>query len=77
MRLIVSEFIKNEILLNLEQICESKRTSINKAVASVMKDWQLDTLTAADLVFDWWDTLKHYNEQLYNINSLDTNNLLM
>ena len=60
MRLSVSSFIKNEILLNLEQVCESKRTSINKAVASVMKDWQLDTLTAADLVFDWWDTLKHY-----------------
>ena len=60
MMLSVSSFIKNEILLNLEQVCESKRTSINKAVASVMKDWQLDTLTAADLVFDWWDTLKHY-----------------
>ena len=56
----VSEFIKNEILLNLEQVCESKRTSITKAVSSVMKDWQLDSLTAADLVFDWWDTLKHY-----------------
>ena len=58
----MSSFIKNELLLNLEQVCECKRTSINKAVASVMKDWQLDTLTAADLVFDWWDTLKHYNE---------------
>lgn len=56
----VSEFIENEILLNLEQVCESKRTSITKAVSSVMKDWQLDSLTAADLVFDWWDTLKHY-----------------
>ena len=60
MRLSVSSFIKNEILLNLEQVCESKRTSITKAVSSVMKDWQLDSLTAADLVFDWWDTLKHY-----------------
>ena len=60
MRLMVSSFIKNEILLNLEQVCESKRTSITKAVSSVMKDWQLDSLTAADLVFDWWDTLRHY-----------------
>tara|TARA_R110000824_G_scaffold355121_1_gene542239 strand:+ start:218 stop:403 length:186 start_codon:yes stop_codon:yes gene_type:complete len=60
----VSSFIKNEILLNLEQVCESKRTSINKAVASVMKDWQLDTLTAADLVFDWWDTLKYYQGEV-------------
>lgn len=64
MRLSVSSFIKNEILLNLEQVCESKRTSINKAVASVMKDWQLDTLTAADLVFDWWDTLKYYQGEV-------------
>jgi len=64
MRLSVSSFIKNEILLNLEQVCESKRTSINKPVASVMKDWQLDTLTAAGLVFDWWDTLKHYQGQV-------------
>ena len=63
MRLSVSSFIKNEILLNLEQVCESKRTSITKAVSSVMKDWQLDSLTAADLVFDWWDTLKHYQRQ--------------
>ena len=60
----MSSFIKNEILLNLEQVCESKRTSINKAVASVMKDWQLDTLTAADLVFDWWDTLKYYQGEV-------------
>ena len=60
MRLSVSSFIKNEILLNLEQVCESKRTSITKAVSSVMEDWQLDSLTAADLVFDWWDTLKQY-----------------
>jgi len=64
MRLSVSSFIKNEILLNLEQVCESKRTSINKAVASAIKHWQLDTLTAADLVFDWWDTLKHYQGQV-------------
>ena len=64
MRLMVSSFIKNEILLNLEQVCESKRTSITKAVSSVMKDWQLDTLTAADLVFDWWDTLKHYQGEV-------------
>ena len=64
MRLSVSSFIKNEILLNLEQVCESKRTPITKAVASVMKDWQLDSLTAADLVFDWWGTLKHYQGEV-------------
>lgn len=62
MRLMVSEFIKNEILLNLEQVCKNKQISITKAVASVMNDWQLDSLTASDLVFDWWTTLKHYNE---------------
>ena len=62
MRLMVSSFIKNEILLNLEQVCESNRTSVTKAISSVMNDWQLDSLTASDLVFDWWNTLKHYNE---------------
>ena len=44
MRLSVSSFIKNEILLNLEQVCESNKTSITKAIASVMNynsnQWQ-------------------------------------
>lgn len=59
----VSEFIKNEILLNLEQVCESNKTSITKAIASVMNDWQLDSLTASDLVFDWWALLKKNQQE--------------